>query len=517
MLKSISFLLSINLLLFDVAVSFQTSSFVSSRPVTTERTTTTRKTIKPLQYQDDTATTISDVVTSTNNNSSYLRWKKDGDSGKWSMETAVTTFKRGNQIVELHAQVHFADHGDYYNYYNSDEFNNNFEYVLFELLVDDDLLQYRDGNWRLKQSIQASPNDFNLAKQYSWDCQASSIDYTQSSKWVHADLSRQEFIKLTQAREQETANSNNQPLWQLAGSAGSGLLQPSSPAAEAVSALFVGPPTLSYGSSRANELRRRLFTNLFLPGQKLANLLRAVLWMTVPSPELSIILLDWSSLLEGGSNPNALSKVALPILSSMVKLDLPQIRRFLFGQVLISSNNNNNEKSRVNDQSRDDAWSILVTKRNDHALDVLMTTLDNASDENQKEKVSSTSTPSPPAAAAAALLYGSSHCPDLHTKLRASGFIPLKTTWRTAWSVTENSDQEDTSLIPAILALSALYLGVGACDWVATIGDVSQGFVENKSADSAAAIGLYLIRHVLLYLGLSKFLIDWTNHNNSVD
>jgi hypothetical protein len=26
--------------------------------------------------------------------------------------------------------------------------------------------------------------------------------------------------------------------------------------------------------------------------------------------------------------------------------------------------------------------------------------------------------------------------------------------------------------------------------------------------------GLYLVRHVLLYMGLSKFLVDWTNTND---
>jgi hypothetical protein len=73
-------------------------------------------------------------------------------------------------------------------------------------------------------------------------------------------------------------------------------------------------------------LKRQLFTNLFLPGSTFAFTLRNILWCTVRSPELSIILLDWSSLLQGESNPNALSKVALPILTSLVKFDIPQMR-----------------------------------------------------------------------------------------------------------------------------------------------------------------------------------------------
>merc|ERR1712224_253558 len=102
---------------------------------------------------------------------------------------------------------------------------------------------------------------------------------------------------------------------------------------------MVGPPDLEFASSSSNRrrLRRRLFTNLFLPGSQLASGIRALLWMTVPAPELSVILLDWSSLLqdtghsasrnigggmglkddeeEVGSGIGALSQLALPILT----------------------------------------------------------------------------------------------------------------------------------------------------------------------------------------------------------
>jgi hypothetical protein len=419
-------------------------------------------------------TIASPALDSGSSNDTYLRWRKDGDT--WNIETAVTSFQRGGQSVELHAQVHFADKS-YFDYYNSPQFDGSLDTVLFELLVDDDLLQYEGGRWRVKTPIMASPNDQNLAKQYGWECQASQVDYT-NAKWIHADLSRQEFLRLT---ETDSA-AKGQPLWKLASGPAS-----SSAAAEAVSALLVGPPTLSYSNPL---LKRRLFTNLFLPGGNFATALRALLWMTVPCPELSILLLDWSSLLKGGSNPNALSEVALPILSSMVKFDIPQIRRFLFGQVLMSSNN---AKRAVKDESS--AWSLLVTKRNDRALDVLKTTLSDSAPDSS-----------------AALLYGSSHCPDLHARLVADGFGPTKTTWRTAWSVREN--EEDSAFIPAIMAVLVFYLGVGALDWVATIGDVSQGWVDSDVADSGAAMGLYLVRHVLLYIGLSKFLVDWTNSND---
>ncbi|CAJ1913265.1 unnamed protein product [Cylindrotheca closterium] len=410
----------------------------------------------------------------------YLRWKKDGDT--WKMQTAVTTFQKGDKTVELHAQLHFGD-SSYFDYYNDDSFNDRLDHVHYELLVDSDLLQFQNNTWRLEKPIMASANDQSLAQSYGWECQASKIDYTHP-KWIHADLTRQEFRKIANPDANAGAGAgaaeqnNNTPLWALAAGP-----QSSSTAAEAVSALLVGPPTLSYS---AQILKRRLFTNLFIPGETFANSLRAILWFTVPAPELSIILLDWSSLLKGGSNPNALSEVALPILSSLVKLDVGQIRRFLFGQVLMSSAIANKD----NDSS---AWSLLVTKRNDHALEVLNNTLHDSGGVE-------TST---------ALLYGSSHCPDLHAKLTTSGFKPTKTTWRTAWSVQEN--EKDSVLLVSLLGAVGLYLSVGALDWVGMMGDVSQDWVGEEYLDTFVGAGAYLVRHVLLYLGLSKFLVDWTN------
>lgn len=396
---------------------------------------------------------------------SYLRWNKDNTDNFWKMQTKVTTFQRGNQTVELHAQLHFGDE-DYFNYYNSADFDQKYESVHYELLVDEQLLKYEHGNWRLSSPIMASPNDQVLAQQYGWNCQVSSIDYT-NPKWVHADLTREEFVKLADKK----GDSSSQPLWQLASP------QASSAVAEAMSALLVGPPTLSYST---RLLKRRLFTNLFLPGDALANNLRALLWMTIPTPELSIILLDWSSLLKGGVNPNALSEVALPILSSLTKFNINSVRRFLFGQVLVSSATS----------SESDSWSLLVTKRNDHALGVLTNTI-------AEDKAST------------ALLYGSSHCPELHAKLKKMGFQPMQSTWRTAWSVQETPDVD----FPALVVLPILYLGVGALDWIGMLGDVSQAWMDHQYVDASVDAGLYLARHALLYLGLSKFLVDWKNND----
>lgn len=427
------------------------------------------------------------------NDPTYLRWNKEGDT--WKMQTAVTTFQKGGTIIDLHAQLHFADPG-YFDYYNSGEFRDNLDHIHYELMVDEQLLDLdlTTQRWRLKEPIMASPNDQNLANSYGWKCQASEIDYTQN-KWVHADMTRQEFLKLAN-KDVQKDDKTTQPLWKLA----SPNTQSSSAAAEAVSALLKGPPQLSYSQA---FVKRRLFTNLFLPGNQLANVLRALLWMTVPAPELSVILLDWSSILTGNSrsdkktvgNPSALSEVAWPIFSSLAKLDVASMRRFFFGQVLVSSNMN------TKNNNRDRAWSLLVTERNNHALTILKSTL---AKENLTSPVHS------------ALLYGSSHCPDLHSKLIADGFQPIRTSWRTVWSVREESERNVT-VIPALTALLVGYLGIGALDWVGVMGDVSQVWVPDQDnyLDASLAAILYVIRHVLLYMGLSKFLVDWTGSSKN--
>eukprot|EP00529_Nitzschia_sp_RCC80_P011786 CAMPEP_0113452932 /NCGR_PEP_ID=MMETSP0014_2-20120614/7100_1 /TAXON_ID=2857 /ORGANISM="Nitzschia sp." /LENGTH=572 /DNA_ID=CAMNT_0000344317 /DNA_START=1244 /DNA_END=2962 /DNA_ORIENTATION=+ /assembly_acc=CAM_ASM_000159 len=506
----------------------------------TINTSTTRKPVRPLTLLDavssSSSSESSDRNSSRGRNSSnngppsYLRWNSstNDNSKEWQMQTATTTFQRGNnERVELHAQLHYGDQ-EYFNYWNSNSLNNRVDRVLFELLIDDELLMplldtaANDDNQQrqqqqlrvVKEPIAPSPNDLSFAQQYGWSTQVSVLDYTQP-KWIHADLSRQEFVSLVEEQEKQqslgsgtksTGNYNQQPLWQLASSSS----RSSSAASEAVSALLIGPPSLLFSTNTNDPSsirnRRRLFTNLFLPGSTLASVLRAGLWFAVPSPELSIILLDWSSLLEPGTgtNPNALSKVAVPILSSLVRFDFTQMRRFVFGQILMSSNQSSSSSNIANDKKDDDAWSLLVTKRNDYALDVLREVLGPEGDDQSNSKDQKS----------VALLYGSSHCPDLHQKLTRMGFQPTETSWRTVWSVDE-SDRDKESFLPSLAAVLVLYLGIGALDWVGFLGDVSSSVVESNYLGGMVDASLYLARHVLFYLGLSKFLIEWTNNDDT--
>ena len=122
----------------------------------------------------------------------------------------------------------------------------------------------------------------------------------------------------------------------------------------------------------------------------------------------------------------------------------------------------------------------------------------------------------------------------MHDKLvRDFGFTPVKTDWRTAWSVSvpktfDRQQQQqsqpvgsglDNSYLPptALAALAVvlpLYLGVGAVDWVDTIHSSAVSLLDHQ--DPVAFTGdwmLYILRHVLLYIGISKFALEWQDPN----
>jgi len=453
-------------------------------------------------------------ATLTNNGGSYIRWGTRSSTATssdiWELQTAVTTFQRINpetskpEKVELHAQVHYGDH-EYFDYYNSPQFTKQQDEVLYELLVNDDLLgMSKDKSGRvLTQRLQASFNDVSLANGYGWQCQVNVIDYTQPN-WKHADFTRQELLQ--QQNLGAAGGDSNRPLWEQVSTSGTAFWQP------AVSALLVGPPSLFRRESAA---KRKLFTNLFLPGNQLTGWLRATLWMTVPAPEISVLLLDWSSLFLSKNSAAKFSPVTLPILQAVMTLKLTQLRQLVFGQVLVSGNSAGTQQQ----EQQNEDWDLLVTQRNDHALNVLKSSLQSS---NKKKQM--------------ALLYGCSHCPDLHNKLvRDMSFSARKTEWRTAWSVsvpkTFQGEQSvssseaggesasfmtdmSTYLPPtawaAMVALFPLYLGVGAVDWLDTIHSSAVSLLDNNDAVAFAGDWmLYILRHVLLYVGVSKFALEW--------
>lgn len=432
------------------------------------------------------------------------------------LETAITTLVRNTdgKRVELHAQIHFGSK-EYFEYYNSREFSNRVDRVLYELLVDEELTTVTttttkndtsiSQDFRVLRddaSIMASPSDRKMARQYGLSCQVDVVDYTKPKRF-HADLTRQEFKALL-GQSAYSRNGQEQlfqePLWALASTS------PTWPGAEAVSAIF-------RPSTPSTPVGQRLFSNLFLPGSALATVLRLFFWILVPAPELSVMVLDWSSILPRPTG-GVVSPVAMPVLESLFTGNIQQAQQLVFGQVLVagqkSSQNGNNKNNN----------ELLIDKRNDHALEVLASALTQGDDACQTT----------------ALLYGAMHCPDLYRKLIRQGFVPSKTTWRTAWSVrmakfgTSSSSSSSSRLAstgsgtiadygdnfvssPNALAVGLVvvpfYLAVGGFDWISTLHDVEVLMRSGNYLDVALEEVLYLVRHVALYLSLVKFVVQW--------
>ena len=484
----------------------------------------------------------------SNNNNPYIRIQKRGQN--YNIQTAITTFQKidtnnsdddsnSKTTVDLHAQIHFGD-ASYFDYFNNEASLGEYDKVLYELIVEDKFLN------NCKQLIPASPNsklnpimpsqaDRNTANQYGLICQIDGIEYCKEH-WVHADVTREEFISyLEQGDEKQPAQQqqldNKQPLWALASTAAT------YPGSELVSSLL--RPYLSTTTSNSAQLTRRLFTHLFLPGDALSGWIRAILWLGVPSPELSIMLVDWSSLSyigrqksrrrgsstkqQGGgddgdtNNISPISPIAAPVFISLLTGNWGVARRLVFGQVLVAGQSNS-------DTSKS---GILIEKRNDRAMDVLCESLSSLDDNGNDNRI--------------ALLYGAGHCRDLHNRLvQEENMTPIRTEWRTAFRATAprwgdfvNTDdwrakskdiassfnggrdiakamtQATLESVSVGLVILPLYLLVGGLDWLSTIGDLGNALDSGSYVDGMADVLLYLVRHVALYVGISKFVVDW--------
>ena len=81
-----------------------------------------------------------------------------------------------------------------------------------------------------------------------------------------------------------------------------------------------------------------------------------------------------------------------------------------------------------------------------------------------------------------------------------------------------------SSLSPSALESAAvglvvlpLYLLIGGMDWVSTLQELGSAFENGQYLDGMAGMILYLVRHVALYVGISKFVIDWGVDNGIVE
>ena len=507
----------------------------------------------------------------------YIRIQKRGRH--YDVQTAVTTFRKKSSYnnnekttVELHSQIHFGDES-YFNYFNDEQqFGSLYDKVLYELIVEDKFLQKapttnksnnENENHIVRTLLPTMDNqnpiaptaeDRNTASQYGLQCQVDGIQYCREN-WIHADVTRQEFLNLlSNEEESQTLTNDNQqqqqPLWALASTTAT------YPNSEAFIALL--RPLTTTTNSASVQLTRRLFTHLFLPGDALSGWIRAILWFGVPAPELSILLVDWSSLSyigrgkrrRQGNDTSAvedngiapISPIAAPVLLSLLTGNWGTARRLVFGQVLVGG------------QSSEDTSKngVLIEKRNEHAMNVLRETLRMESENDDHDG-------SAERHKRIALLYGAGHCRDLHGRLEEEGYMSVQTEWRTAfrasapkWGDYFNVDRDFSNTnkpaggIPSGTSFSSelsqfgegiisslstsalesaavglvvlpLYLLIGGLDWVSTLQELGSAFENGQYLDGLAGAILYLVRHVALYVGLSKFVIDWGGDNGIVE
>lgn len=184
---------------------------------------------------------------------------------------------------------------------------------------------------------------------------------------------------------------------------------------------------------------------------------------------------------------------------------------------------------------------MLIDRRNERAVDVLREWLLSSEDGGEEDATCN-------GRRRVALLYGAGHCRDLHRRLvRDEGMTPVRTEWRTAFRATaprwgdfgvdvddwrERTSDLARSALPSSIAddgvgvargvsdstlesvavglvVLPLYLLVGGFDWVSTLADLGNAVDGGVYLDGTAAVLLYLVRHVALYVGISKFVVDW--------
>jgi len=386
--------------------------------------------------------------------------KEPRQQTKIKLQTCVRTFERKNVQIDLHAQVHFAD-DKYFRYYNN--YTGDFEAydrIHYELITSENLLS-KDSNGRRKipqrYLLMPSLADQQTALRYNLSCQVNEIDYSQPN-WYCSDYTREEYNKLLVQDAASFTNNQQIPTTKnnfLGGELFQALLRPSTPAQDG--------------------LTTRLYSNLFLSGEGLTFILRSLLWITVPVPELSILILDWSSL---SPRAGGVSPVSVKVLESLIAGNLKIAQKLIFTQMLVSG------------QANVGSSSLIIGKRNEYAMQVLKKSIENDG------------------CTRVALIYGALHCKDLQRRLEESGFKCTNTKWRTAWKIiTTSTQQQPTSFLGTIAVIFLLL--VSGLDWLSTLHEVGNSFEIHDVGSAAAAALLYLTRHVAIYFGLAKFVIEW--------
>lgn len=98
--------------------------------------------------------------------------------------------------------------------------------------------------------------------------------------------------------------------------------------------------------------------------------------------------------------------------------------------------------------------------------------------------------------------------------------------WTTAWTMPAYTSTRPALVAALCVTLPLLYLGIGAADWSATFGDIAHHIAlggtlrpEGSEAPTHALsaltyeavreAALYVFRHLALYWGLTRWVVEW--------
>jgi hypothetical protein len=197
-------------------------------------------------------------------------------------------------------------------------------------------------------------------------------------------------------------------------------------------------------------------------------------------------------------------------MESLMSGNIVEARRLIFAQMLVSG------------QTAGGRDMNVVGKRNSLAVEKVERFLNVVEKESDQRRDTSR----------CALLYGAMHCQDLQSRFERMGYCVSNVEWRTAWSVSVptigsligtsagerrvgnlswgnfaiDSDPKD---IVIGLVIVPIYLLIGGLDWIETIQGIAQSFDGGNYLDIILICGFYLLRHISMYLGLSKFVVEW--------
>jgi hypothetical protein len=223
-------------------------------------------------------------------------------------------------------------------------------------------------------------------------------------------------------------------------------------------------------------------------------------------PEVNLLAFDTGALRRG-----ALAREGLvAALGSLGRGDWRAAKRVLLAQELCSG------------QADDGRGDALIGARNAHCVAELAKYLGSRG-RGLEEGGSLAGKPRKPRKVA--VLFGGLHCRDLEARLgdrfgakRRRG-APQ---WRSAWAIEAGHDQRggapqapsagtNYGLPPLVAAVVPLYFLVGALDWLTLLRTLVEGGVGGGAPWLQVALeaALYVGRHAVLLLGLSKFAVEW--------